>query len=231
MERRIHQRLRIRRWHEGADQAGPADTSPAEAVQKRHELPVPVPLDAHGWFSVGAGADLARGDVRPESYSRARSVLFGAGTAGRGPSTPTALIWGAHLGVGGRTCADGIVRPFHGWRFDGDGQLVEVPDWIGSPRGLRPACGPCANSTGASSSGTMPEAPRRATRSSATDSRGGRTPWRCTTYRVRVHVQDLTENIIDRSHFSAVQTWKAPDVDHFEVRFDGISMSSSRASR
>ena len=34
---------------------------------------------------------------------------------------------GAHLGVGGRVCGDGIVCPFHGWRFDGDGSVVEVP--------------------------------------------------------------------------------------------------------
>ena len=50
------------------------------------------------------------------------------------------------------------------------------------------------------------------------------TPWRCNTYRVRVHVQDLTENIIDRSHFSAVHDMARPERDHFEVRFEGPSM-------
>ncbi len=50
------------------------------------------------------------------------------------------------------------------------------------------------------------------------------TPWRCNTYRVRVHVQDLTENIIDRSHFSAVHDMARPEKDHFEVRFEGPSM-------
>lgn len=50
------------------------------------------------------------------------------------------------------------------------------------------------------------------------------TPWRCSTYQVRVHVQDLTENIIDRSHFSAVHDVARPERDHFEVRFEGPSM-------
>ena len=45
-----------------------------------------------------------------------------------------------------------------------------------------------------------------------------------TTYRVRVHVQDLTENIIDRSHFSAVHDMAPPESNHFEVRFEGPSM-------
>jgi 3-ketosteroid 9alpha-monooxygenase subunit A len=37
-------------------------------------------------------------------------------------------------------------------------------------------------------------------------------------------VQDLTENIIDRSHFSTVHDMAAPEQAHFEVRFDGASM-------
>ena len=48
--------------------------------------------------------------------------------------------------------------------------------------------------------------------------------WRSHSYRVRVHVQDLTENIIDRSHFLAVHDMARPERDHFEVRFDGVSM-------
>jgi 3-ketosteroid 9alpha-monooxygenase subunit A len=39
-----------------------------------------------------------------------------------------------------------------------------------------------------------------------------------------VHVQDLTENIIDRSHFSAVHDMAPPESNHFEVRFKGPSM-------
>ena len=43
-------------------------------------------------------------------------------------------------------------------------------------------------------------------------------------YRVRIHVQELTENIIDRSHFYQVHDMVPPDDDHFEVAFDGHSM-------
>ncbi|MGO9457390.1 MAG: hypothetical protein ACLP62_10125 [Acidimicrobiales bacterium] len=50
------------------------------------------------------------------------------------------------------------------------------------------------------------------------------TPWRSNTYRVRVHVQDLTENIIDRSHFSSVHDMGQPENMKFDVAFCGPSM-------
>ena len=56
------------------------------------------------------------------------------------------------------------------------------------------------------------------------------TPWRSNTHRVRVHVQDLTENIIDRSHFSAVHDMSPPESNHFDMRFDGSSMKSIEQS-
>ena len=108
---------------------------------------------------------------------------------------------GAHLGVGGQVCGDGIACPFHGWRFDGEGQLVEVPGLDRPPRAARTGVdGVRAQRT------DLRLAPRRG-RPPGYDVTGYRqdesdwTPWRSNTYRVRVHVQDLTENIIDRSHF------------------------------
>ena len=50
------------------------------------------------------------------------------------------------------------------------------------------------------------------------------TPWRSNAYRVRVHVQDLTENILDRAHFVSVHDMAPPEREHFEVRFEGTSL-------
>ena len=54
--------------------------------------------------------------------------------------------------------------------------------------------------------------------------RGRWTPWRVNTYRVRIGLQDLTENIIDRSHFWTVHDMDPPDDDRFDVTFEGPSM-------
>ena len=50
------------------------------------------------------------------------------------------------------------------------------------------------------------------------------TPWRVDTYRVRIGLQDLTENIIDRSHFWTVHDMDPPDDARFEVTFEGPTM-------
>src|ERR1700722_11011019 len=100
------------------------------AVSSRY----PFPASPNGWFSVGAGADLAPGDVEPVSYLGRELVLF------RGEDGVARVFdahcphLGAHLGVGGRVCGDGIACPFHGWRFDGDGRLTEVPGLDRTPR-------------------------------------------------------------------------------------------------
>jgi len=184
----------------------------------------PFPTSPDGWFSVGASADLTSGEVRPARYLGRELVLF------RGEDRVARVFdahcphLGAHLGVGGRVCGDGIACPFHGWRFDGDGHLVEVPGLDRAPR-ARAVAWPVCERNGRifvwhHAGGAPP----------SYDVTGYRldesswTPWRCNTYQVRVHVQDLTENIIDRAHFSVVHDMAAPEKDHFEVRFEGPSM-------
>src|SRR5450631_4910196 len=94
----------------------------------------PFPASPNGWFSVGAVADLAPGGVRPVLYFGRDLVLF------RGEDEIARVFdaycphLGAHLGIGGRVCGDGISCPFHGWRFDGRGQLAEVPGLDRKPR-------------------------------------------------------------------------------------------------
>jgi nitrite reductase/ring-hydroxylating ferredoxin subunit len=184
----------------------------------------PFPAAPNGWFSVSASDQLAPGEVRALVYLGRDLVLF------RGEDGVARVFdaycphLGAHLGVGGQVCGEGIACPFHGWMFDGDGHLSHVPG--------------------------LDQPPRVATKAWMVSERNGRifvwhhadggqpdydvigyrleqsswTPWRCNTYQVRAHVQDLTENIIDRSHFSRVHDMAPPESDHFEVRFDGTSM-------
>jgi 3-ketosteroid 9alpha-monooxygenase subunit A len=184
----------------------------------------PFPASPNGWFSVAAGADLAPGDVRPLTYLGRELVLF------RGEDGMARVFdaycphLGAHLGIGGRVCGDGIACPFHGWRFDGEGQLAEVPGLDRKPRASALAWPVCERNgrifVWHHAEGLPPDYEVTGYRPDESEW----TPWRSNSYRVRVHVQDLTENIIDRSHFSAVHDMEAPDSDHFDVRFEGTSM-------
>ena len=138
---------------------------------------------------------------------------------------------GAHLGIGGRVCGDGIVCPFHGWRFDGQGQLVEVPGSARAPRAGAKAWLVCERNgrifVWHHADGLPPSYEVIGYRPDESEW----TAWRSNCYRVRVHVQDLTENIIDRSHFSSVHDMAPPESDHFDVRFEGSSMVVEQSLR
>ncbi len=184
----------------------------------------PFPASPNGWFCVGATEELTPGDVTPVNYLGRELVLFRGVDGGARVFDGHCPHLGAHLGVGGRVCGDGIACPFHGWRFDGEGQLVEVPGLDRPPRASTRAWEVCERNGRIfiwhHADGLPPNFDVTAYRKDEEEW----TPWRSNTYRVRVHVQDLTENIIDRSHFSAVHDMAPPEQQHFEVSFSGPSM-------
>ena len=184
----------------------------------------PFPASPNGWFSVASALDLGPGEVRAVHYLGCDLVLFRDEAGNARVFDAHCPHLGAHLGVGGRVCGDGIVCPFHGWRFDGDGKLVEVPRVDHTPRISARAWEVCERNGRIfiwyHADGTPPSFDVIGYR----EDEPSWTPWRSNTYRVRVHVQDLTENIIDRSHFLTVHDMALPEKEHFEVSFFGASM-------
>jgi 3-ketosteroid 9alpha-monooxygenase subunit A len=184
----------------------------------------PFPPTPNGWFSIGASSGLSVGDVRPVRYLGRDLVLFRGKDGAARVFDAFCPHLGAHLGVGGEVCGDGITCPFHHWRFDGSGRLVDVPGLDRPPRASASPWTVCERNgqifVWYHAAGGPPEFEVIGYRPDEV----AWTPWRSNTYTVRVHVQDLTENIIDRAHFSAVHNMTAPDEELFDVRFDGPSM-------
>lgn len=184
----------------------------------------PFPAAPNGWFGVAASADLGPGEVRPLAYLGRDLVLFRGEDGAARVFDAHCPHLGAHLGVGGRVCGDGLACPFHGWRFGADGSLAEVPGLERPPRASAGAWRVCEangrvfvwhHAEGASPSFEV---------LTYRHDEDQWAPWRSTAYEVRVHVQDLTENIIDRAHFAAVHDMTPPEVEQFDVAFDGASM-------
>jgi phenylpropionate dioxygenase-like ring-hydroxylating dioxygenase large terminal subunit len=184
----------------------------------------PFPAVPDGWFSVGASEDVGVGEVATVHYLDRELVAFrGEGGRVRVFDAHCPHL-GAHLGFGGRVCDDDIVCPFHGWRFDGDGRVVEVPRLDRPPRvsarawDVRELNGRIFvwyHAAGEPPSyDVMPYC----------DDGTSWTPWQVNTYRVRIHLQDLTENIIDRSHFYEVHDMLPPEDDRYEVSFKDTTM-------
>jgi phenylpropionate dioxygenase-like ring-hydroxylating dioxygenase large terminal subunit len=99
-------------------------------MSKRFPMPIP-----HGWYAVSYSDELAVGESRAVTYFGRELVIF------RTESGQARLLdaycphLGAHLGYGihentgggGRIEGESIVCPFHGWKFNGEGECTEVP--------------------------------------------------------------------------------------------------------
>jgi phenylpropionate dioxygenase-like ring-hydroxylating dioxygenase large terminal subunit len=181
----------------------------------------PFPATPDGWYGVCLSSELATGDVRRLDCLERELVLF-RGEDGRARVFDAFCPHlGAHLGVGGRVEGDGLRCPFHGWRFDGEGCLAEVPGLSRRPE-VRTRAWPVLERNGFvhvwfHAQGKPPSYEVKEFWSGS----GDWTPWRANVYRVRVHPQDMTENILDRGHFQHVHDMQPPEQEHFEVSFDG----------
>ncbi len=181
----------------------------------------PFPAAPDGWYGLGLSDELARGDVRPLHFFGRDLVLFRGEDGGARVFDAHCPHLGAHLGVGGRVVGSGIRCPFHGFRFDGAGCLVEVPRLAKLPAGVRAHAYAVQEQNGFvhvwhHAKGAEPGYDVLEFRERPADW----TPWRTNAYRVRVHVQDMTENILDRAHFTNVHDMEPPPEEHFAVHFD-----------
>jgi 3-ketosteroid 9alpha-monooxygenase subunit A len=185
----------------------------------------PFPATPDGWYGLCLAADLAPGDVKALTYFGRELVAFRGADAQARVFDAHCPHLGAHLGVGGKVEGSSIRCPFHGWRFDGEGCLVEVPGLQRTPPSARAKSYPVQERNGFLHAWFHAQgaAPAYDVKDFIGDAAQW-TPWRANTYRVRVHVQDMTENILDRAHFLHVHDMKPPSEPRFDVRFDGPFM-------
>lgn len=80
-----------------------------------------------GWYQMTYSDELAVGQVVPLRYF-ARDLVLWRDESGA-PQLLDAYCphLGAHLGMGGVVRGDGIVCPFHEWKFDGGGRCIDIP--------------------------------------------------------------------------------------------------------
>ncbi len=89
------------------------------------DRPAPPPIP-NGWYALAASGDVARGESLTVIALERELVLF------RGEDGQIHVLdahcphMGAHLG-GGEVLGDTLACPYHGWRFAGDGAVVEIP--------------------------------------------------------------------------------------------------------
>lgn len=86
--------------------------------------PFPVP---YGWFQVAWSHDLAIGDVKPAIQFGRHIAVWRDNDGVAHVSDAFCPHLGAHFGHGGSVAGNDIVCPFHGWRFDAEGNNTLIP--------------------------------------------------------------------------------------------------------
>lgn len=95
---------------------------------------VPCPY-VDSWYAVALSAEVAAGKVVSVTVCNRNLVVWRPNTGGEAiVADAYCPHLGAHLGLGGATVESDCLRcPFHGWRFDCHGTVVEVPGAASCP--------------------------------------------------------------------------------------------------
>jgi phenylpropionate dioxygenase-like ring-hydroxylating dioxygenase large terminal subunit len=170
----------------------------------------PFPSTFAGWYQVAYSDEIASSAVVPLRAFGRDLIAFRDDEGVAHVLDAHCPHLGAHIGYGGRVEQGSVRCPFHGWRFGHDGACVEIPSGGKAPPKARlgawtvdevsgmllvhhPAPG---ESTDASPRWRVPELPEHAS--------PGFHPYERRRWRVRSHVQELAENIVDAPHFVSV---------------------------
>ena len=175
-----------------------------------------------GWYPVAWSFELEKGAVATRRYFERELVLY------RGESGEAFVLaahcphLGAHLGVGGKVEGDSLRCPFHGWRFSGSGDCLEVPYASRIPASARTFSYPAReigglvwawyHPNGASPGFEPPEIPEFGADDWTSE-------WTHYEWTIRTHPQEVAENSVDWPHFHQVHHMDPPP--DRDVRFEG----------
>jgi phenylpropionate dioxygenase-like ring-hydroxylating dioxygenase large terminal subunit len=155
----------------------------------------------NGWYMVALASDLPRGSVHPLRYFGRDLALVRTETGVASLLDAHCPHLGAHLGHG-TVRGENVRCAFHGWCFDPQGTCVEVPFAKKVPPKARVAAWPLAERNGvlmafhhrggAAPSHELPLVPEVTSEE-----------WTAPVphvFRMRTHVQEIAENVIDLAH-------------------------------
>jgi len=187
-------------------------------VQSTYRYPfTPYP---DGWYLLCESAAVAREQVVPLRYFGRDLVLFRTEGGRAVVADAYCPHMGAHLGYGGVVEGEGIRCPFHRWRYDSEGQCVDVP--YAKDRQPPKVCistWPVREHSGlimtwCSETGRAPswEPPVRPEFGAP-----GWVGYETAGWTIRMHTQELAENIPDMAHFTYVHEVGADLRAEFEI--------------
>ena len=182
---------------------------------------------ARGWHVLAFSQELAPGDVRRFTYFEQDIVLFRGHGGGAVAVDAYCPHLGANLGgLGTEVVEDTIRCPFHGWRFNADGDCVAIPYSDSIPERARGALRswPLVEKNGFIAIWHDPEggAPEYELPDIPEWGPAGWGDWVFRRSTINSHGREIIENIVDEGHFYSVHGGR-PEV--FENSFDGHTVT------
>ena len=166
----------------------------------------PLPAYLDGWHIVAFSADVRPAKVLSCTAFGQEIIVFRDQEGQVRVLDAYCPHLGAHLGKGGQVVEGAVRCPFHGWRFNGQGECIEVPFAKKIPRKAKITCWPVQEVNGGvyvwyhhariAPTYELPAHP-------AFDRETGSAPVRGMVT-ICAKVQDLGENTVDVLHFPAV---------------------------
>lgn len=197
-------------------------------MTKRISLPIPF-----GWYCVGFSDELADGEVKAVRYFGEDLVLYRTLEGQSCLSSAHCPHLGAHLGHGGVVDEAGINCPFHGWKFNALGEVVEVPYASQIPPKARGEGKKCLRTYAIDERNEFifawyhPDdaAPSFQLEPFVELDSGDWTSCIRRQWQINTHVQETGENAVDTAHFSVVHNTGGIET-RAEVKFEGVQRKS-----
>ena len=171
----------------------------------------PFPAYPNGWFAVLRADELGVGEVVGRRFFGQDVVLFRTQSGRAVMLDAYCPHMGAHLAEGGVVEGESIQCPFHLFCFDGEGACVSTPYGGKVPPKAKTRSWPLVERNGflltwhhlggEPPSWEVPEVPF-----------AGWTGLKSTTFTIRTHCQEATENSVDLGHFSSVHGYRGVDI-------------------
>ncbi len=174
----------------------------------------PLPRYPTGWFQVAWTSDISPGESYPVKAFGKDLVLFRNAEGQAKVLDAFCPHMGAHLGHGGKMEDGEIVCPFHAWKFNGEGELTDIPYAKKQPKKAKLACWPVQEVNGAimvwhdkDNRAPLWDNPVLPEFSSDEWSEPVHKKWR-----FKTHNQEMAENMVDLAHFKYLHgTLNYPD--------------------
>ena len=183
-------------------------------MSKRSPFPIPF-----GWFQVAWPDDVKIGEVKPLEYFGKHLALWRDDHGAPHLNDAFCPHLGAHFGHGGSVDGDDLICPFHGWRFNAEGENTLIPY---SERTNKKACVrsyPTIERNGLILSWYHPDAVEpmwEIPEIPEFNDPENFTPMITKTYRVEAPWQELAENGVDSAHFRYVHhTEEVPELESY----------------